>query len=86
MDSLDLETDIVAGGTDDDEQAIDWGDIAVEENVNEGGIDWGAVDDMATEIVIEDSGTAAGVASGSEGINNTEYQMIYMLHMSYIPK
>ena len=67
MDSLDLEIDIVAGGTDDDEQVIDWGDIAVEESVNEGGIDWGAIDDLATEIVIEDSGIAAGVASGIEG-------------------
>ena len=85
MDSLDLETDIVAGGTDDDEQAIDWGDIAVEENVNEGGIDWGAVDDMATEIVIEDSGTAAGVASGSEGIN-TKCRFTYYMSLSYIPK
>ena len=67
MDSLDLEIDIVAGGTDDDEQVIDWGDIAVEESANEGGIDWGAIDDLATEIVIEDSGIAAGVASGIEG-------------------
>ena len=69
MDSLDLETNLDDGGTAScvDEQVIDWGDIAVEESVIEGGIDWGAVDDLATEIVIEDSGIAAGVASGIEG-------------------
>ena len=69
MDSLDLETNLDDGGTANcvDEQVIDWGDIAIEESVNEGGIDWGAVDDLATEIVIEDSGIAAGVASGIEG-------------------
>jgi len=68
LDSLDLETNLDDGGTANcvDEQVIDWGDIAVEESVIEGGIDWGAVDDLATEIVIEDSGIAAGVASGIE--------------------
>ena len=44
---------------------IDWGDIVVEDNPGQD-IDWSAVDDISSNIVIEESGTSGGVASGDE--------------------
>ena len=44
---------------------IDWGDIVVEDSPGQD-IDWSAVDDISSNIVIEESGTSGGVASGDE--------------------
>ena len=49
LDDLDLEVDSK-------NEQIDWGDIVVEEN-SSNEIDWGAIDDISTQIVIEETGT-----------------------------
>ncbi len=64
LDSVDLDLEAPAAIEEGD---IDWGDIAVdsEEPIT---VDWSAVDDddLSSQIVLEDSGTAGGVATGTD--------------------
>ena len=61
LDPVDLEVGDSEANAD-----IDWGDVIVEDGSGDQEIDWGAVDDITSNIVIEESGTSGGVASGDE--------------------
>ena len=68
LDPIDLDIDETPSDAAAVEEEIDWGDIIVEDTSSGNDIDWGDVDalDISSQIVIEDSGTAGGVASGDE--------------------
>jgi len=69
---LDLNLDAVKAVEDDTLEDIDWGDLVVEES-DTAEIDWGVTsgeaDDLSAQIVLEDSGTAGGVATGNEAFS-----------------
>ena len=64
LDLDDVKEDINAAG---DAEDIDWGDLVIEES-DTAEIDWGVGndDDLSCQIVLEDSGTSGGVATGNE--------------------
>ena len=69
---LDLDLDVKKDASIDDNETpdIDWGDLVVEET-DTGEIDWGIGDaeDLSAQIVLEDSGTSGGVATGNEAFS-----------------
>ena len=68
---LDLDLDIDDVKDNDDTVDIDWGDLVIEESDGATEIDWGEGDhvDLSAQIVLEDSGTSGGIATGNEAFS-----------------